>query len=166
MLIADADEMLAQLEEAAYQAAMEAREQAEQISRMAYESGQPPPAGTWATPPPAEPVNVERAVCQLLLGRVEDAAYSLGMGSEPTPYPLDPEVERFVAERSPSGDYAEAKNRAHRGLRSKRSQKLVTAGSSNHCAIVGTGFTFALSLKLGKATSAIQRSASAHRPSA
>ena len=107
MLIADADEMLAQLEEAAYQAAMEAREQAEQISRMAYESGQPPPAGTWATPPPAEPVNVERAVCQLLLGRVEDAAYSLGMGSEPTPYPLDPEVERFVAERSPSGDYAE-----------------------------------------------------------
>ena len=107
MLIADADEMLAQLEEAAYTAAAESRAQAEQMSRMAAAAGQPPPAGTWTTPPPAEPVNVERAVCQMLLGRVDDCAYSLGMGADPSPYPLDPQVERFVMDHSPSGDYTE-----------------------------------------------------------
>ena len=77
------------------------------MSRMAAAAGQPPPAGTWTTPPPAEPVNVERAVCQMLLGRVDDCAYSLGMGADPSPYPLDPQVERFVTEHSPSGDYTE-----------------------------------------------------------
>ena len=107
MLIVDADEMLAQLEHSAYAAAQEARAQAERLTRAAADAGQPPPQGAWATPPPPEPVNVERAVCQLLLGRVEDAAYSLGMGPDPSPYPLDPQVERFVQEHSPSGDFTE-----------------------------------------------------------
>ena len=107
-LVVDADEMLAQLEHSAYAAAQEARAQAERLTRAAADAGcQPPPQGAWATPPAAEPVNVERAVCQLLLGRVEDAAYSLGMGQDPSPYPLDPQVERFVREHSPSGDYTE-----------------------------------------------------------
>jgi hypothetical protein len=106
-LVVDADEMLAQLEHSAYAAAQEARAQAERLTRAAADAGQPPPQGAWATPPAAEPVNVERAVCQLLLGRVEDAAYSLGMGQDPSPYPLDPQVERFVREHSPGGDYTE-----------------------------------------------------------
>ena len=107
MLIVDADEMLAQLEHNAYAQAQEARAQAERLTRAAADAGQPPPQGAWATPPTPEPVNVERAVCQLLLGRVEDAAYSLGMGPDPSPYALDPQVERFVREHSPSGDYTE-----------------------------------------------------------
>tara|TARA_B110000977_G_scaffold179808_1_gene238762 strand:- start:10777 stop:13170 length:2394 start_codon:yes stop_codon:yes gene_type:complete len=107
MLIVDADEMLAQLEQNAYLVAQEARAQAERLTRAAADAGQPPPNGAWATPPVQEPVNVERAVCQLLLGRVEDAAYSLGMGPDPTPYVLDPQVERFVTEHSPSGDWTE-----------------------------------------------------------
>lgn len=107
MLIVDADEMLAQLEHSAYAAAQEARAQAERLTRAAADAGQPPPQGAWATPPTPEPVNVERAVCQLLLGRVEDAAYSLGMGPDPSPYALDPQVERFVQEHSPSGDFTE-----------------------------------------------------------
>ena len=86
MLIADADEMLAQLEEAAYSAAAESRAQAEQMSRMAAAAGQPPPAGTWTTPPPAEPVNVERAVCQMLLGRVDDCRVHPRDGPDPSPY--------------------------------------------------------------------------------
>ena len=83
MLIVDADEMLAQLEQNAYLVAQEARAQAERLTRAAADAGQPPPNGAWATPPVQEPVNVERAGCQLLRGRVEDAACSLGMGPDP-----------------------------------------------------------------------------------
>ena len=106
MLIADADEMLRSWRRRRTRR-RRVSAQAEQMSRMAAAAGQPPPAGTWTTPPPAEPVNVERAVCQMLLGRVDDCAYSLGMGADPSPYPLDPQVERFVTEHSPSGDYTE-----------------------------------------------------------
>ena len=65
--------MLAHLEQNAYAAAREARSTAERLTRAAAESGQPPPHSAWQMQPAMPPVNVERAVCQLLLGRVEDA---------------------------------------------------------------------------------------------
>jgi len=107
MLVVDADEMLAQLERSAHAVHQESRARAERLTRAAADAGQPPPTGAWAMPPTPDPVNVERAICQLLLGRVEDAAYSLGMGLDPSPYPLDPQVERFVMDHSPSGDWTE-----------------------------------------------------------
>mmetsp|Transcript_24967 Transcript_24967/g.62290 ORF Transcript_24967/g.62290 Transcript_24967/m.62290 type:complete len:412 (+) Transcript_24967:1325-2560(+) len=51
------------------------------------------------------------------------------------------------------------------GAASYRVQKRCTRGSSNHPMTVGTGLTRALSRKLGNATSASHRSASAHSPS-
>ena len=142
MLIADADEMFAQLEEAAYSAAAESRAQAEQMSRMAAAAGQPPPAGTWTTPPPAEPVNVERAVCQMLLGRVDDCAYSLGMGADPSPYPLDPQVERFVTEHSPPAITPRVSARSSiGGSRTSPSPVSATAPRSTRCRPSSSGST-------------------------
>ena len=48
-------------------------------------------------------VGVERAVCQLLLGQIEEAEHSLGLydGS------ADPGLVQFIEDRSPSGDYVE-----------------------------------------------------------
>ena len=49
-------------------------------------------------------MTVERAVCQILMGRIEDAAYTLGLTQEQLAYGMaDPQVERFVADNSPSG---------------------------------------------------------------
>ena len=71
---------------------------------------------------------MERAVCQILMGRIEDAAYTLGLTQEQLAYGMaDPQVERwvhfdhrmgnlilkscfihrFVADNSPSGDMTE-----------------------------------------------------------
>lgn len=80
MLIVDADEILAQLELA--QTAGSVGEA--QFGEMA----------------------VERGVAQLLLGRVEDAADTLGLGPGAAK-PPEPSVERFVADHSPNGDAME-----------------------------------------------------------
>ena len=62
----------------------------------------------FAQQPQAEQVTVERAVCQILMGRIEDAAYTLGLTQEQLAYGMaDPQVERFVADNSPSGDMTE-----------------------------------------------------------
>jgi hypothetical protein len=66
------------------------------------DAGEQPPS--YAQPPPPESVAVERAICQLLVGRVDDAADMLGLGPNPTGIVADPQVERFVADHSPTGD--------------------------------------------------------------
>jgi hypothetical protein len=72
------------------------------MTAAAAEAGVPPP---WAeTPPPPESVSVERAVCQLLLGRVDAAGRTLGLGGGQYTAAADPAVERFVADHSPMGD--------------------------------------------------------------
>ena len=81
--------MLAHLEQNAYAAAREARSTAERLTRAAAESGQPPPHSAWQMPPAMPPVNVERAVCQLLLGRVEDAVRAFPNHHTP-PYAIGP----------------------------------------------------------------------------
>jgi len=78
MLLVDADQMLAQLEASGDEAE-------------------------------SESVGVERAVCQLLIGRVDDAAATLGLGPNQyqTGVTVDPQVEQFVADNSPTGDVTE-----------------------------------------------------------
>ena len=104
-LLMDADEMFAQLEDAAWVAANEARDQYATMADAAARAGASP---NFAQQPQAEQVTVERAVCQILMGRIEDAAYTLGLTQEQLAYGMaDPQVERFVADNSPSGDMTE-----------------------------------------------------------
>ena len=105
MLLVDADEMLAQLQDASYVAADRAAYEAAQVRQAALEAGEQVPS--FSTPPPLESVAVERAVCQLLIGRVDDAAATLGLVDTPDGVLADPQVERFVADHSPSGDVTE-----------------------------------------------------------
>ena len=58
----------------------------------ATRAGQNP---NFAQAPQQEQVTVERAVCQILMGRIEDAAYTLGLTQEQLAYGMaDPQVER------------------------------------------------------------------------
>ena len=48
-------------------------------------------------------VAVERAVCQILLGRIEEAEYTLGLHDDTA----DPSLVQYIEDRSPNGDLAE-----------------------------------------------------------
>ena len=62
------------------------------LQEAATRAGQNP---NFAQAPQQEQVTVERAVCQILMGRIEDAAYTLGLTQEQLAYGMaDPQVER------------------------------------------------------------------------
>ena len=64
------------------------------LQEAATRAGQNP---NFAQAPQQEQVTVERAVCQILMGRIEDAAYTLGLTQEQLAYGMaDPQVERCV----------------------------------------------------------------------
>jgi len=48
-------------------------------------------------------VGVERAVCQILLGQIEEAEHTLGLHDNTA----DPSLAQYIEDRSPSGDFAE-----------------------------------------------------------
>mmetsp|Transcript_13862 Transcript_13862/g.58295 ORF Transcript_13862/g.58295 Transcript_13862/m.58295 type:complete len:272 (+) Transcript_13862:1082-1897(+) len=92
------------------------------------------------------------------------APSALRPGTSPAPPSASPSRSApAAAERAAASNAASVLARA--GAASRRSQKRCTSGSSNHCVTVGTRSTRALSRKEGNATSAIQRSASAIKPS-
>ena len=103
-MIYDAGEMFQQLEDAAeYE-----RSAREYDDAIAAQANAPGVFASEVPPPPPESVAVEKAVCQVLLGSVEEALYTLGLGFEQRGLGLaDPQVETFVVEHSPSGDPAE-----------------------------------------------------------
>lgn len=76
MLIVDADEILHQLQVASLES--------ENVTHLGD-------------------VAVERAVCQLLLGQLEEAAHTLGLYDGT----VDPDLEQYIQDRSQSGDYVE-----------------------------------------------------------
>jgi predicted nucleic acid-binding protein len=76
MLIVDADEILHQLQVASLES--------ENVTHLGD-------------------VAVERAVCQLLLGQLEEAAHTLGLYDGT----VDPDLEQYIQDRSQAGDYVE-----------------------------------------------------------